>query len=84
MFKKRNDFDQYLKNVRGKTYLACAFGMEACKRYYSVKYVRVPDLLLDLQEARDDGRFKDTLKKYTNPTLLILDEWLLMRVTETY
>ena len=30
----------------GKTYLACAFGMEACKRYYSVKYVRVPDLLL--------------------------------------
>ena len=66
----------------GKTYLACAFGMEACKRYYSVKYVRVPDLLLDLQEAKDDGRFKDTLKKYTNPTLLILDEWLLMRVTE--
>lgn len=38
----------------GKTYLACAFGMEACKRYYSVKYVRVPDLLLDLQEARDE------------------------------
>lgn len=66
----------------GKTYLACAFGMEACKRYYSVKYVRVPDLLLDLQEARDEGRFKDALKKYTNPTLLILDEWLLMRVTE--
>ena len=66
----------------GKTYLACAFGMEACKRYYSVKYVRVPDLLLDLQEARDDGRFKEALKKYTNPTLLILDEWLLMRITE--
>ena len=66
----------------GKTYLACAFGMEACKRYYSVKYVRVPDLLLDLQEARDEDRFKDALKKYTNPTLLILDEWLLMRVTE--
>ena len=56
--------------------------MEACKRYYSVKYVRVPDLLLDLQEARDEGRFKDALKKYINPTLLILDEWLLMRVTE--
>ena len=42
----------------------------------------MPDLLLDLQEARDGGRFKDALKKYTNPTLLILDEWLLMRVTE--
>lgn len=66
----------------GKTYLACAFGMEACKHYYTVKYVRVPDLLLDLQEAREDGRFRDVLKKYTSPTLLILDEWLLVKISE--
>ena len=32
-----------------KTYMACAFGMEACKQYYTVQYVRLPDLLLDLQ-----------------------------------
>ncbi len=30
------------------------FGMEACKHYYSVRYVRLPDLLLDLQFARDN------------------------------
>lgn len=66
----------------GKTYMACAFGMEACKRYYTVKYVRLPDLLLDLQAARDDGTFQTVLKKYTNPLLLILDEWLLLRLTE--
>ena len=66
----------------GKTYMACAFGMEACKKYYTVKYVRLPDLLLDLQAARDDGTFKTVLKKYTNPILLILDEWLLLRLTE--
>ncbi len=66
----------------GKTYLACAFGMEACKRYYTVRYVRVPDLLLDLQAARTGGRFREALKKDINPTLLILDEWLLMKVTE--
>ena len=24
----------------GKTYLACALGMEACKRYYKVMYLR--------------------------------------------
>ena len=66
----------------GKTYLACAFGMEACKRYYTVRYVRVPDLLLDLQAARTGGRFREALEKYINPTLLILDEWLLMKVTE--
>lgn len=66
----------------GKTYLARAFGMEACKRYYTVRYVRVPDLLLDLQAARTGGRFREALKKDINPTLLILDEWLLMKVTE--
>lgn len=66
----------------GKTYMACAFGMEACKRYYTVKYVRLPDLLLDLQAARDNGSFQTTLKKYTNPLLLILDEWLLLRLSE--
>lgn len=66
----------------GKTYMACAFGMEACKRYYTVKYVRLPDLLLDLQAARDGGTFQTVLKKYTNPLLLILDEWLLLRLTE--
>ena len=56
--------------------------MEACKHYYSVKYLRFPDLLIDLQEARDNGRFKDVLKKYTNPVLLILDEWLLIPLSE--
>ena len=66
----------------GKTYMACAFGMEACKHYYTVKYVRMPDLLIDLKSAKDAGRFNDVLKKYTNPTLLILDEWLLLKLSE--
>lgn len=33
----------------GKTYLACAFGMEACKQYFNTRYVRLPDLLIDLE-----------------------------------
>ena len=37
----------------GKTYMACAFGMEACKQYFNTKYVRLPDLLIDLETARD-------------------------------
>ena len=70
----------------GKTYMACAFGMEACKHYYTVRYVRLPDLLLDLQAARDNGTFAAVLKKYTKPVLLIIDEWLLRCLTaeETY
>ena len=67
----------------GKTYMACAFGMEACKQYYTVRYVRLPDMLLELQAAREEGNFPSILKKYTKPTLLIIDEWLLMKLSES-
>ena len=67
----------------GKTYMACAFGMEACKHYYTVKYVRLPDLLLDLQAASESGTVTSVLTKYTKPVLLIIDEWLLLKPTES-
>ena len=67
----------------GKTYMACAFGMEACKQYITVKYVRLPDMLLDLDAARDSNNFLKALSKYANPTLLIIDEWLLLKLNES-
>ena len=66
----------------GKSYMACAFGMEACKQSITVKYVRLPDLLLDLDAAREAGNFQKVLSKYTKPKLLILDEWLLLKLNE--
>ena len=65
----------------GKTYMACAFGMDACKRRYTTKYVRLPDLLLELEMARNDGTYKKVQSKYANPVLLIIDEWLLLKPT---
>ena len=41
----------------GKTYMACAFGMEACKQYFTVRYIRLPDLLLELEAARNAVNF---------------------------
>lgn len=67
----------------GKTYMACAFGMEACKQYYTVKYIRLPDLLIELEVARDAGTFAKTINKYIKPTLLIIDEWLLLKLSES-
>lgn len=67
----------------GKTYMACAFGMEACKQYYNTKYIRLPDLLIDLEVARTDGNYKKVMAKYANPVVLILDEWLLLKPTES-
>ena len=67
----------------GKTYMACAFGMEACKQYFNTKYVRLPDLLIDLEIARTDGNYKKVMAKYANPVVLILDEWLLLKPTDS-
>ena len=66
----------------GKSYLSCAFGMEACKRYYSTKYIRLPELLSELAIARGEGRFKEVLRQYQKFPLLILDEWLLIKLSE--
>lgn len=61
----------------GKTYLACAFGIAACRQFYKVKYVRLPDLLDELAVARGEGIFRKVMKQYKKVNLLILDEWLL-------
>ena len=67
----------------GKTYTACAFGMEACKQYFHTKYVRLPDMLIDLEIARTDGNYRKVMAKYANPLILVLDEWLLLKPTES-
>ena len=67
----------------GKTYMACAFCMEACKQYFNTKNVRLPDLLIDLEMARTDGSYKKVMAKYANPVVLILDEWLLLKPTDS-
>ena len=67
----------------GKTYIACAFGLEACKQYKTVKYIRLPDLLLELSMARENGNFQKVLSTYTKPLLLIIDEWLLLKLNES-
>lgn len=66
----------------GKTYMACAFGMEACKQFYNTKYVRLPDVLMDLDVARSEKNYRKVLGKFSNPLVLILDEWLLLKPTE--
>lgn len=67
----------------GKSYMACAFGMAACKQYYTVKYIRLPELLAELAIARGEGVFKKIINQYKKYSLLIIDEWLLTRLTET-
>ena len=70
----------------GKTYLACALGEAACRKLYSVRYIRMPELLEELMIAREHKELKKTMKAYEKVDLLILDEWLIRCLVpeETY
>jgi len=67
----------------GKTYLACALGMAANRNFYTVKYLRLPDLLVELAIARGDGTYRTVMKHYKTVKLLIIDEWLLFPLKES-
>ena len=67
----------------GKTYIASAFGIAACRNFYTVKYVRLPDLLNELAVARGEGIYQKVMKQYKKVSLLILDEWCLVPLTDS-
>lgn len=68
----------------GKTWISNAFGIQACRQFYKVKYIRFPELLDELAVAKyeADGSFRKLIQKYKKIDLLILDEWLLTELTE--
>ncbi|MEN6327724.1 MAG: IS21-like element helper ATPase IstB [Syntrophomonas sp.] len=67
----------------GKTFVSCALGMAASRDFYTVKYVRLPDLLAELAITRGDGSYRKVIKQYKQVKLLILDEWLLLPLKES-
>jgi len=58
----------------GKTHLAIALGVEACKRRRRVLFVRAADLVRDLVEARDQHQLGRLQRRLLRQDLLILDE----------
>lgn len=58
----------------GKTHLAIALGIEACKHFHKVAFYRLPSLVAYLREAKssNDARFYKRLSKLD---LIILDEF---------
>jgi DNA replication protein DnaC len=66
----------------GKTYLACTIGKQACKQQIRTCYIRLPDLLVEHDEAAMVHSNLKLLKKYSGYGLLIIDEWLLNDISE--
>jgi DNA replication protein DnaC len=70
----------------GKTYIACALGNAACRKFKKVRYIRMPELLDELDIAKANGDLRKVIAAYKKVDLLILDEWLIRCLTpnETY
>ena len=64
----------------GKTFLACALGVQACRDHYAVKYVCLQDMLGELALAREEGSFTKAFDAYKKVRLLIIDDWLMFDV----
>jgi DNA replication protein DnaC len=65
----------------GKTWLACAFGNEACRRGFSVRYLRLPRLFEMLRISHGDGTYTKLMILLLKSDLLILDDWGIQKVS---
>lgn len=59
----------------GKSFLASALGMQACKQGYTVLYYNMQKLLVRLKVARLEGSIIKLLDKIAKTDLLILDDF---------
>lgn len=68
----------------GKSYLACALGQMACRRGHKVLYRRVPRLFDELALARADGTIARVLAKLARAELLVLDDFGIGTLKDSY
>lgn len=68
----------------GKTWISNAFGVQACRQFFKVKYIRLPELIDELTAAKysADGSYRKIVSKYKKIELLIVDEWLLTTLSQ--
>lgn len=59
----------------GKTHMAIAAGIAACRLGYKVRFFTVTELVLRLSEARKNGTLEKFRSELKAQDLLILDEW---------
>lgn len=65
----------------GKTYIASALGINACRESKSAKFMRMFELLSEMQEAKINDELQEWYKKYRKYDVLIIDDFLLSTVT---
>lgn len=61
----------------GKTWLACAFATESCKKGYKTKFYRSADFMELLEQAVDNSEEKLFIKKLMKFNLIVIDDFAL-------
>jgi DNA replication protein DnaC len=61
----------------GKSFIAQALGVSACRGHHSVRYTRMATMLDDLAVARAAGAGRQALDEWVKPELLVLDDYML-------
>ena len=65
----------------GKSHLAQALGHQACRQGKRVRFIRASVFLREMQTSRADHSWERALKRFTQPELLILDDFGLSTLT---
>ena len=60
----------------GKTFLASALGLSACRNDHTVRYFRTSRLLFQLAQSHNVGSYPSLLARLAKLDLLILDDWM--------
>ena len=63
--------------------MSIALGIKAIDQGYSVLFTTLADMLEELYISRADNSFRQKLKKYSIPNLLIIDEFGLKKLNQT-
>jgi len=58
----------------GKTHIAVALAVAACRAGYSIYFTSLDDLVRNLKAAEDTGRLASKLGTYLRPSVLVVDE----------
>jgi DNA replication protein DnaC len=66
----------------GKSFLAQALGLHACRSGFSAQYLRMPTLLTLFVQARAQGTYDRLLKRLAKIALLIVDDFAIASLTE--
>jgi DNA replication protein DnaC len=67
----------------GKSYIANALGVAACRKLYKVRYICLPDLLNEFAVSKAMNTQHKVKAAYAKFDLLIIDEWLMRPLPES-